>query len=311
MPPAFPIINMRIAITFIAAAAAYLGLLATGHGIINHLPEASATAHIERQADALNEILGSQFAGVAAFPYWDHVGMVGMGSGIYLGEGRVLTSAHVGCFPFRAHDGSIYQPSYSSWRVLKNANGSKSDLAVFEIEVGASSSLAKLAALPIATSHADRPVVLLGTGYTQGAQPITLGSQGKTLAVLGYRVQAQRGTAWGINRSVEALDRPIATGGSFSTRCFTTRFERNEFAGQAAEGDSGGAAFSFNKELNRWELSGCIIAVSQVQPKVTFGVRTFIGDIGFYAPQLAGAEGQVAQQPDADPALEVQAAAIR
>lgn len=302
---------MRIAITVIAATAAYFGSLATSSGIVNHLPESSVGTRIEREGDHLNQILGLHFAGIAAFPHWDHVGMVGMGSGIYLGGGRVLTSAHVGCFPFRAQDGIIYQPSYSSWRVLKNANGSKSDLAVFEIEVSPSSPLAKLGALPIATSHADRPVLLVGTGYTQGAQPITLGSQGKMLAVLGYRVQAQRGTAWGLNRGIEALDRPVATGGMFSTRCFTTRFERSEYAGQATEGDSGGAAFSFNKALNRWELSGCIIAVTQVQPKVTFGARTFVGDLGFYAPQLAGAEGQVAQQPDADTAIEVRAAAIR
>lgn len=298
----------------IHAIAAYLGLLVSSYGIVNHLPltaqmEGEAVSHLERKSEGLNRILDAEFAGVASFTYWNHIGMVGMGSGVYLGEGRVLTSAHVGCFPFRMHDGSIYQPDYASWRVLTNADGSKSDLAVFTVQFDAASSLAKLEVLPIAAEHAERPVLLVGTGFTQGAKPITLGSQGKTLAVLGYHVQAERSIAWGLNRASQEIDRPVATAGTFSTRCFTTRFERNDFAGQAAEGDSGGAGFSFNRELNRWELSGCIIAVSQQQPHVTFGARTFLGDLGFYAPQLANADGRVAQQTG--PAITAQAAAIR
>ena len=44
-------------------------------------------------------------------------------------------------------------------------------------------------------------------------------------------------------------------------------------------------------------------------PKVTFGARTFLGDLGFYTPQINSTEGRVAQQKGE--AIEAQAAAIR
>ncbi len=288
---------MKNTFSFLSVVATYLGLLLPSSGIVNHLPLSTAVSgisqsHIERQSDCLNRILGQEFAGVSSFPYWDHVGTVGMGSGIYLGEGRVLTSAHVGCFPFRMHDGSVYQPDYASWRFLKNANGSKSDMAVFEVRFDKASKLGQLGTLPLATSHAAGPVLLVGTGFTQGPKPIALGTQGKSLAILGYHVQPQRSMAWGLSKETQSLEQPVATAGTFSTSCFTTRFERNNFAGQATEGDSGGAGFRYNHQMNRWELSGCIIAVSQQEANVTFGARTFLGDLGRYAAQIAGKEGR-------------------
>jgi hypothetical protein len=266
--------------------------------MVNHLPLAVGSGdqkgvHLEQQLQGLNRVIGAEFSGVASFPYWDHVGMVGMGSGVYLGDGYVLTSAHVGCYPFRAHDGSYYEPDYKSWQILKNADGSKSDLAVFSVSFEKSSRLAKLGHLPIGSeeSRGNRPVLLMGTGFTQNEQPATFSSGGKVLAVLSYQVQPQRSMAWGINRASQAIEQPVATGKDLSTRCFTTRFERTNFAGQAADGDSGGAAFSYNRELARWELVGCIIAVSQQRSVVTFGSSTYLGDLRSYASQLPGAVG--------------------
>jgi hypothetical protein len=274
----------------------FLALLLPSHGIVNHLPP-NASSQIERQQDGLNRSIGEELVGVESFPYWEHVGKVGMGSGVYLGEGRVLTNAHVGCFPFQMHDGGFYQPDYASWRLLKNTDGSKSDLAVFEVRFEKTSKLARLGVLPLSTSHSERAMLLVGTGYTQGAKPISLSSQGKALAVLGYHVQQQRSITWGLNRTSQEMDGPLATGGTFSTHCFTTRFEPHNFAGQAVEGDSGGAGFSYNRELNRWELSGCIIAVSQQQPNVTFGARTYLGVLNTYVWQIAGVKGGGTSQP--------------
>ena len=261
--------------------------------VVNHLPDSQSDEkvsqpHPERQLAALNRAIGAEFSGIKDFPYWDHVGMVGMGSGIYLGDGYVLTSTHVGCFPFRMHDGSAYEPDYKSWRVFNNGGASKSDLAVFRVRYGKASSLAKLGVLPIGSGQRGEgnPVLLLGTGFTQSARPLMLSSQGTVLSVLGYRVQPQRSVAWGINRETHELDRPVRTLREFSTRCFTTHFERSPFAGQAADGDSGGAAFAYNREAARWELAGCIIAVSQERDSVAFGSRTFLGDLGQYASQV-------------------------
>ena len=122
-------------------------------GVVNHLSgseqdKQAPQQHPERDLGGLNQAISAEFSGIKEFPYWDHVGMVGLGSGIYLGDGCVLTSAHVGCFPFRMHDGSTYEPYYKSWRVLKNQDGSKSDLAVFRVRCAKSSSLARLGVLP-------------------------------------------------------------------------------------------------------------------------------------------------------------------
>src|SRR5262245_53217383 len=114
---------MIISTTAKRAITAYFLLVGSCFGIVNHTPAGTAQApeaRLERQREGLDRVLSAEFAGIPSFPYWDHVGMVGMGSGIYLGDGCVLTSAHVGCFPFRMHDGSIYQPDYASWRVLQN-----------------------------------------------------------------------------------------------------------------------------------------------------------------------------------------------
>ncbi len=276
----------------------------TSSAMVNCLPPLGAAAtgtketSIEQQQQGLNRVIGAEFSGVTNFGYWDHIGMVGMGSGVYIGNGCVLTSAHVGCYPFRMNDGSHYEPDYSSWRVLKNEDGSKSDLATFRVNVPAESSLSKLGCVPLAESRQEQtPVVLIGTGYTQSRDPLSMKAQGKVIGLLGYRIQPSRSTAWGINRSSQELDAPVATSKDAVTHCFTTRFERSNFAGQAADGDSGGAAFCYNRSAKRWELGGCIIAVSQRQTSVPFGSRTYLGDLSAYVSQLPAAADGVTKKP--------------
>lgn len=285
-------------------AALSLWMQSSGISVVNNVPakwarENGKGMRVEQRMSGLNEALAAEFPEVGRFPYWDHVGMVGMGSGIYLGNGCVITSAHVGCYPFRMHDGTSYEPDYQSWAILRNADNTQSDLAVFRVRVDSFSSLARLAPLAIGGAQELHPVLFVGTGFTQGQQPIALSSGGKFLAALGYRVQPHRGTVWGINQTSEPLDRPVATGKESLTHCFSTRFDRTDFAGQAVDGDSGGAAFSYNPELERWELVGCIIAVSQPDATVTFGCRTYIGDLDSYASQIPMAPGRSPDRAEA------------
>ena len=293
--------NSKFSKFSIILTASLLSLGTTSFGIINHLPSALGApaneSHVERQLHSLNRVIATELSGVAEFPYWKHIGTVGMGSGIYLGEGSVLTSAHVGCHPFVMEDGSRFQPDYASWRILQNADGTRSDLALFRVRFDQSSALAKLGSLPVSSAHPQpsSPVLLVGNGFTQGKQPMTVSSGGKVLGVLGYRVEPQRGMAWCLNRTSQALDSSVETGKDFSTRCFTTQFDRTHFAGQAADGDSGGGAFSYNRTQKRWELSGCIIAVSSQRLSVTFGSRTFLGDLDSYASQIPGSHRAISE----------------
>ncbi len=286
-------------------------------------PDAKALiVHKDKKQPTTPDMLGKKKGGkkkrevVANFAFMEHVGMVGMGSGIYLGDGYVLTSAHVGCFPFRMGDGSRYEPRYHTWRVLRNPDGGKSDLAIFQVDVGASSSsLAKLASLPIGDvkkdlqleSEESTPMIMVGTGFTQKDVPTTvLGSD----VVLGYSLQPKRGKQWGINTLAQVLDQPVSTSGGYRTSCFITKFDASEGEAQAADGDSGGAMFAYNAQSEQWELVGCIIAVSQKGIAIPFGCKTYLGNLASYRSQLsetlaalgkASVESSIAEAPTASP----------
>lgn len=279
-----------------------LGHLVPAKAIITNLPDAlqkKPVTHVQRQSAGLGEFLNSTDNAKPAFPYWDHVGMVGKGSGVYLGDGWVITSAHVGCYPFLMSDGSNYKPVYSTWKVLTGTDGAKSDLAVFQVQIpDKSSRLASLSPLPVGVFGEDhaKGVVMIGTGYTQADEALTFNSNGKAVAVLGYRVQAQRHTSWGVTALTRVLDQSVKTGQDCHTECLATTFDNSTFAAQAADGDSGGASFAYNTKSQRWELVGCIIAVSQQRNQVTFGNHTYLGNLGRYAEQIPGVDSATLAQ---------------
>ncbi|QIF02300.1 trypsin-like serine protease [Roseimicrobium sp. ORNL1] len=218
-----------------------------------------------------------------AFPFWENIGTVGMGTGLYLGDGWVLTSTHVGCLPFVLSDGSVYRPIAGTWQPLKNADGSKSDVAVFQVNQGVSdSALRKLSGISISTDtvEAQTPVLLVGTGYVEkksaGEQnPVRFGAYQRTT----------REKRWALATTNE-VTAPAATQGGLKTHCFATTFRAQAFGGQAAEGDSGGAAFVFDADERQWKLAGCIFAVSQVNAFVPYGARTYVGDLAVYSSQI-------------------------
>jgi len=241
----------------------------------------------------LNDQLTSRFPDHSAFPYAAHIGTIGMGSGVYLGGGYILTSAHVGCYPFITQDGKIYRPDYKSWRILKQSNGASADLAIFRIK-DPESTLADLAPIPLASTHPQKDdlVILIGNGLVQNAKPVGVRSGKKLLAVLGYRIEGRRAAIGGLNTVGEVINQPIKTS-EFQTDCFSTSFDRNGFEAQAADGDSGGASFVYNSQLARWEIAGCIIAVSQADGFIPFGSRTYLANLTRYAGQLPNASGEL------------------
>lgn len=260
--------------------------------VLHHDGESDgAAAQPENHAVTLNQALHIRRAGVPDFPYWEHVGMVGLGSGIYLGNGWVMTSAHVGCYPFKLSDGNPYQPVYRTWRVLQNPGGGKSDLAVFKVEIGGETSqLARLGRLRIGPLDpaGDAPLVMIGTGYVEKPSPTDVADSKFTL---GYQVQPHREKRWAFTSLDKMLDQPAPTTGGYRTTCFASRFHRIPFEGQAVEGDSGGAVFAYNPKLAQWTLVGCIFAVShQYVSYVPFGARTYLGNLESYRAQLPAAD---------------------
>src|SRR5690348_14447381 len=65
--------------------AASLGIAASSFGMVNNVPgtpgTADANAHLEQQWSGLDRVIAAEFSGIVKFPYWEHIGMVGMGSG--------------------------------------------------------------------------------------------------------------------------------------------------------------------------------------------------------------------------------------
>lgn len=217
----------------------------------------------------------------AAFPFWDNVGSVGLGTGVYLGNGWVLTSAHVGCLPFKHADGTSYRPITETWRVLVNPDGSKSDLALFRVEAGGdASALRCLPEVPISIAgiESKTSVILVGTGYVEHA---TRGSA----AQFGVQQRSTREKRWAL-ATTDQVKQPAVTADGYRTHCFVTTFTDKASGGQAAEGDSGGAAFVFDPADRQWKLAGCIFAVSQLDSFVPYGARTYVGDLAIYGPQI-------------------------
>ena len=216
-----------------------------------------------------------------AFPFWDNIGTVGRGTGLYLGNGWVLTSAHVGCLPFKLSDGSYFRPVQGSWRVLVNPDGSKSDLALFRVEEGNETSLRCLPEIPFCTAGVESktPVILVGTGYVE--RQVT----GQGTVQFGIQQRSTREKRWALV-TTDQVSQPATTRGGYKTHCFATTFRQKASGGQAAEGDSGGAAFIFDAEARQWKLAGCIFAVSQLNGFVPYGARTYMGDLAKYRAQV-------------------------
>ena len=133
-------------------------------------------------------------------------------------------------------------------------------------------------------------VVMIGSGLVQDAKPVAMKSGEKILAVLGYRIESRRAAVGGLNTVGEIVEKPVRTK-AFQTDCFSTNFDRSGFEAQAVDGDSGGASFVYNQQRGRWELAGCIIAVSQADGFVPFGSQTFMANLSRYAGQLPNATG--------------------
>jgi hypothetical protein len=206
-----------------------------------------------------------------------------MGTGLYLGDGWVLTSAHVGCLPFKLSDGTYYRPITETWQVILNPDGSKSDMALFRVcqgEVGSSLRDLPMVALSTTSVEAKTPVILVGTGYVEKTANLPEGA-----VPFGIQQRSTRAKRWAL-ATTEHVSRPAATRGGFKTHCFATTFRDKASGGQAAEGDSGGAAFVFDPVDKQWKLAGCIFAVSQLNEFVPYGARTYVGDLAMYSTQI-------------------------
>ena len=174
---------------------------------------------------------------------WDYVGLVdgvyGPASGVYLGNGWVLTAGHVGAGPLTL-GGTTYSVA-GAGQSITNAGG-LADLSLFQIN-GAPS-------LPALTIASLSPV-----------------PNGSYVAMLGYGGNGGRSTAetWGYNLVTEADVYPTTLGPDYP---FTSTDFETDYGSQPPGvgtftnnyelvlGDSGGGDFIYNSVTGEWELAG-------------------------------------------------------
>lgn len=216
-------------------------------------------------------------------PGWANVVKLGGLTGVYLGNGWVLTAEHVG-----ARDMIILGVVYpwvpgSDVQLLTAGPDPDSDLLLFQI--------VRDPGLPDVSIRSSPPpptaeAVMIGLGYDRGAAytspcfPYTPG----------WEWGARKAMRWGTNL-VEQNGIDLAISGTL-TRAFSTRFDANlptPHEAQVANGDSGGALFI--KSGQTWELAGILTARSsdpacQPDRSAIYGNRTYAADLSFYLDQI-------------------------
>ncbi len=213
---------------------------------------------------------------------FDHVGKIRETTGVYLGDGWVLTAGHVGAGELRL-DGAGHPAVPDSWTPLRGpAGGSHPDLGVFR--VAPSPPLPRLAIAGMAPRTGER-LLLVGCGSGRGERFEWDGRVGFRWAGLHVR-------RWGTNR-VAAVGLEVPGAGA-STRVFATLFSAGEqWEAQAAIGDSGGAAFVSRR--GAWKLAGIMVSVvsSPGQPPQTavHGNETYLADLSVYRDEILALTG--------------------
>jgi hypothetical protein len=237
-------------------------------------------------------------------PGWASVGMVNGGSGVYLGNGWVLTASHLwGSGVTSAYfNGASYsvQPG-SEHRLHAPSSAAPVDLEMFRI-TSAPPGLSDLAVSQTAPA-VGATVLGIGNGRNRAASETwwdgNWNQQTGTEAYRGFLNSSGNAKRWGEN-TVAQRNLPVDDGYG-STFVLKTYFDNNADPSemQAAQGDSGGGLFYKNGD--QWELAGIILAVNgprtgQPDGTVLCGDATYIADLSRYRDQItaiAAAPGEV------------------
>ena len=208
---------------------------------------------------------------------WANVGSVNGGSGTYLGNGWVLTAAHVGAGPI-AFDSGTFQTDGRVIR-LSNPDTSLADMLLYHLVLtpGLTGSMVS-SSTPAIGSLVD----LVGYGRIRGSAEQSFSTE----------YGPKSGFYWSPNGTKSYGRNLIQTGvttrtvlGVGSFRGFILDFTPPD--AQVATGDSGGAVFYKNSAT--WELAGMIEALASFVyplPASVYGDESWIMDLPTYKTQI-------------------------
>ena len=235
-------------------------------------------------------------------PGWANVGVLGIGTGVYLGNDWVLTAAHVGAGSIVLNGGTYAMLAGSGTTLSNNGAAGKSataDLVMFRL----ASTPPGLAGVTIAsaTATSGAGVTMIGSGrdrgaftewsVDQGTSPWTWTQVPSGGDAAGYKTILTRAMRWGTNTvTAPALWIDDGFGDTFMFGTTFNDLGAPSSEAQAAYGDSGGAVF--RKNGSAWELAGLMLTVGgysgQPDPgaNAIYGNATYAADLSFYRSQI-------------------------
>lgn len=212
---------------------------------------------------------------------WSGACMRGGLSAVHLGEGWILTAAHVGPGSVRIGD-EDFAPIPDSQVDLAGTSHRIPDLTLFRVSGSPAGPRIRIASAP---PRSGERVVLMGAGGVRGERFAWGG-------LSGFRRARSRGLQWGENRVAKVAHR--LTLERYVTTTFAVEFDdfyRLPEEAIAVEGDSGGPVFRIGEQGA--ELLGILVATSRgaTQPSgsVVFGAHSFAADLTHYRDQIESA----------------------
>ena len=214
---------------------------------------------------------------------WANVGLInGAASGVYIGNGWVLTAAHVGAGNIELN--RVVYPFDGNWQRLTNSDGTQTDLVVFHLsQFPPLPSLVLTTTTPTPLSVVD----LIGYGHIAGSAETSI------FPYTGFYWSVGAFKSWG-NSRVSSGGVVVLNAGLGNVTLITTQFSQpgspgaTSDEGQATAGDSGGGVFQHS--ASGWQLVGMTDLITQ-QPGQTnntsvYGNTTLSADIATYRPQI-------------------------
>jgi hypothetical protein len=245
----------------------------------------------------------------AGQPYFGNIGVVGGGSGIYLGDGWVISAAHVaGSLPASATFGGVgYATAAGTFHHINNPTGSGlstlTDIVLFRL--GTNPGLPSLSIASGSPTVGDA-VTMIGNGRTQESSPTywhvetfpgagndvwtELSPPNPTINAGGFLTTGIKQVRWGEN-ALASVNETIAYGYG-DVRSVFTSFDSGELTqeAQGVSGDSGGAVL--HHDGTGWVLAGMMVAVGthENQPggntSALIGNITAAADLSFYRNEI-------------------------
>lgn len=252
-------------------------------------------------------------------PGWDRVGSFSGGTGVYLGNGWVLTARHVTTGSTFTLNGNTYNYVTGTGQTLANPSGfglsAETDLWMGQFTPATGSPALPSGVLTVRGSTPTTGTLgtMIGTGKTQTSDtatsfyvnsdtsPWTWGTPSfpganPNFHFTGFYRNGERDKKWATS-PVAYLDGKVLndlTIAGRDVRGFGTRFNEDANGGIVSENDSGSALFIQNGGV--WELAGIAHALlltynGQSQDPsmanvVLYGNYSFYSDLSFYADQI-------------------------